>query len=103
MFATAVLWALAKTSGRPLPFLIDTPLARLDVQHRTNLVEGFFPIASHQVVIFSTNAEIDASYYKKMLPHVTRSYSMQYLSDKGSTRLNNHYFWDENGVELVEV
>jgi len=103
MFATSVLWALAKTSGRPLPFLIDTPLARLDVQHRTNLVEGFFPFASHQVVIFSTNAEIDAQYYKKMHPHITRAYSMNYLSDKGTTNLNSHYFWDENGVKLVEI
>jgi len=103
MFATAVLWALAKTSGRPLPFLIDTPLARLDVQHRTNLVEEFFSIASHQVVIFSTNAEIDAEYYKKLHPYITRSYSMQYLPNKGKTKQNPHYFWDDKGVELVEV
>ena len=34
MFATSVLWALAKTSGRPLPFMIDTPLARLDEGHQ---------------------------------------------------------------------
>ena len=39
MFATAVLWALAKTSGRPLPFIIDTPLARLDKEHRVSLIE----------------------------------------------------------------
>ena len=30
MYATAIVWGLAKTSGRPLPFVIDTPLARLD-------------------------------------------------------------------------
>ena len=33
MYATAVLLALAKTSGKPLPFMIDTPLVRLDVGH----------------------------------------------------------------------
>ena len=31
MYATAIVWGLAKTSGRPLPFVIDTPLARLDI------------------------------------------------------------------------
>ena len=46
MFATAILWALAKTSGKPLPFMIDTPLARLDVDHRHNLVDRFFPTAT---------------------------------------------------------
>jgi DNA sulfur modification protein DndD len=38
MFATAIVWGLAKTSGRPLPFIIDTPLARLDEEHRANLI-----------------------------------------------------------------
>lgn len=103
MFATAVLWALAKTSGRPLPFLIDTPLARLDIQHRANLVEEFFPIASHQVVIFSTNAEIDAENYRKLIPYITRSYSMEYLPNKGKTKQHPNYFWNEKGELLVEV
>ncbi len=70
MLATAVLWALAKTSGKPLPFIIDTPLARLDLEHRENLIEKFFPIASHQVAIFSTNSEIDEKYYPKIKQYV---------------------------------
>lgn len=101
MFATAVLWALAKTSGRPLPFMIDTPLARLDMQHRANLVEEFFPIASHQVVIFSTNSEIDAQNYQKLYPYITRSYSMEYLSNTGKTKKNENYFWNEKGEEII--
>jgi DNA sulfur modification protein DndD len=103
MFATAVLWALAKTSGRPLPFMIDTPLARLDVEHRENLVETFFPIASHQVVIFSTDAEIDEKYYPKLYPYITRSYAMEYLSNKGKTKQHQSYFWNEKGEKLVAV
>ena len=65
MFATAVVWGLAKTSGRPLPFMIDTPLARLDEEHRENLVEKFYPYASHQLIIFSTNSEINRIFYPK--------------------------------------
>lgn len=103
MFATAVLLALAKTSGKPLPFMIDTPLARLDVGHRDNLIEKFFPYASHQVVIFSTDSEIDAKYYSKMRPYISRSYAMEYLPAKGKTKQYGHYFWDENGVKIVAV
>jgi len=103
MFATAVLWALAKTSGRPLPFLIDTPLARLDKQHRMNLVEGFYPIASHQTVIFSTDMEIDAKYYSTLYPYITRSYSMQYQSSNGKTKQYQNYFWNEKGESLIEI
>ena len=37
MYSTSIVQALAKTSGRPLPFMIDTPLARLDEDHRKSL------------------------------------------------------------------
>jgi len=103
MYATAVLLALAKTSGKPLPFMIDTPLARLDVGHRDNLIEKFFPYASHQVVIFSTDAEIDEKYYSKMKPYISRSYAMEYLPGKGKTKLHPCYFWDEKGVKTIAV
>ncbi|MBC8502144.1 MAG: DNA sulfur modification protein DndD [Nitrosopumilus sp.] len=103
MFATGVLLALAKTSGKPLPFMIDTPLARLDMSHRDNMIEKFFPYASHQVVIFSTDSEIDEHYYSKMKPYISRSYAMEYLPGKGKTRQHSEYFWDENGVKKIAV
>jgi len=102
MFATAVLWALAKTSGKPLPFMIDTPLARLDIEHRSNLVERFFPLASHQVIIFSTDSEITAEEYQKLYPYVSRSYSMEYLPEKGKTKQHPNYFWNEKGESIIE-
>ncbi len=103
MFATAVLWALAKTSGRPLPFIIDTPLARLDKEHRVSLIEQFFPIASHQVLIFSTDTEVDETFYPKLYPYITRSYSMIYDSKKGKTTKRDGYFWDAKGEKVIEV
>ena len=103
MFATAVLWALAKTSGRPLPFIIDTPLARLDKEHRVSLIEQFFPIASHQVLIFSTDTEVDENFYPKLHPYITRSYSIIYDSKKGKTIKRDGYFWDEKGENVIEV
>ena len=103
MYATAVLLALAKTSGKPLPFMIDTPLARLDVGHRDNLIEKFFPYASHQVVIFSTDSEIDDKYYSKMKPYISRSFAMEYMPGKGKTKQHSCYFWDEKGVKTIAV
>lgn len=97
MLATAVLWALAKTSGRPLPFMIDTPLARLDEAHRSSVVERFLPSASHQVVVFSTDSEIDRERHRALLPHIARSYSMDYDEGSGSTEVREGYFWDGGG------
>ena len=103
MYATAVLLALAKTSGKPLPFMIDTPLARLDVGHRDNLIKKFFPYASHQVVIFSTDSEIDQKYYLQMKPYLSRSYAMEYLPGKGKTHQHSSYFWNDKGEKIVAV
>ena len=103
MFATGVLLALAKTSGKPLPFMIDTPLARLDVSHRDNMIEKFFPYASHQVVIFSTDSEISQDYYQQLLPYLSRSYAMEYLPGMGKTRQHLGYFWNEKGERIIAV
>ncbi len=73
IFAISMLWALAKTSGQQLPFIIDTPLARLDSKHRDNLVNHFFPNASHQLMIFSTNTEVDQKYFEMLRPPLTRT------------------------------
>ncbi|MCK5869492.1 MAG: hypothetical protein KAG45_02400 [Methyloprofundus sp.] len=62
IYAIAMLDALAKTSSRKLPMIIDTPLGRLDSKHRKKLVENYFPSASHQVIILSTDTEIGKTY-----------------------------------------
>ena len=70
IFAVAMLWGLARASARPLPAVIDTPMARLDAVHRQNLVERYFPNASHQVVLLSTDTEVDRHYYQALQPHI---------------------------------
>ena len=94
IYAIAVLWALAQNSGKNLPFIIDTPLARLDSEHRLNLVQNFFPIASRQVLIFSTDTEIDKKYFKELSPHIAISYHLEYDQENKCTKVKeNEFFW----------
>ncbi len=103
IYATALVWGLAKTSGRTLPFMIDTPLARLDVEHREKLVVSFFPKASQQTIILSTNSEIDFNYYKKLEKFISKSYVIEFDSSKGKTSIRNGYFGKNEGEMAVEV
>lgn len=94
IYAMSMLWALAKTSGQKLPFIVDTPLARLDSKHRDNLVELFFPHASHQMMIFSTNTEVDQQYFDRLRPHVAHAYNLEYCEESKSTVVKEGYFWN---------
>jgi len=93
IYAVAMLWALARTSGRPLPFMIDTPLGRLDADHRENIVQNFFPHASHQIILFSTDTEIDQRLFDKLQPYISKAYHLEYDESARTTRASSGYFW----------
>ena len=92
LLAVSVLWSLAKASGRPLPIVIDTPLARLDSVHRTKLVERYFPTASHQVMILSTDEEITPKYLEILEPSISRKYALTFDDLSQSTKATAGYF-----------
>lgn len=94
LLAVAILWGLAKAAARPLPAIIDTPLGRLDSVHRDHLVRCYFPFASHQVVLLSTDEEIDEVLYRALSPVVARSYLLQHDAHAGYTRVEPGYFWN---------
>ena len=98
---TALLWAIARTCGRSLPFVIDTPLGRLDGQHLHNLTEKFYPIASHQIILLSTDREIGQKEYNRLSKSISRSYMITCDKDKSVTSVTPGYFMEEEGIAQV--
>ncbi|MCY2991739.1 MAG: DNA sulfur modification protein DndD [Planctomycetota bacterium] len=97
IFAISVLWGLSRASARPLPAIIDTPMARLDGKHRDKLVERYFPHASHQVIVLSTDTEIERRYFHDLQPHIARAYHLNYDDEKKVTVADEGYFWEPSG------
>ncbi len=93
IYAVAMLEALAKTSGRKLPIIIDTPLGRLDSHHREKLINNYFPHASHQVIILSTDTEVDRSFYDDLNKHISHCYHISYDETEGASEIKEGYFW----------
>ena len=54
-----------------------------------------FPNASHQVVIFSTDTEVDRRDYELLRPHVARTYHLRYDEHARMTVGQQGYFWNE--------
>jgi DNA sulfur modification protein DndD len=96
VFAIALLWALGRTSGRPLPVIIDTPLARLDSEHRKLLIERYLPAASHQVLVLSTDTEVDEQLFASLEPYVSHAYHLTYDPSDRFTTAEAGYFWSRN-------
>jgi DNA sulfur modification protein DndD len=94
LLATSLLWGLARASGRPLPTIIDTPLGRLDSSHRRHLVDRYFPVASHQVILLSTDEEIDQASLERLRPYIGRTYHLEFDDKLRSTRIRPGYFWE---------
>ena len=92
LMVIAILWALAICSKKKLPVIIDTPLSRLDSMHRTSLVKTYFPNASDQTIILSTDSEIDQNYYDMMKESVGDEFTLEYSEEKKCTTILKGYF-----------
>lgn len=92
LLVVAILWGLARASGRTLPVIIDTPLGRLDSEHRDNLVRFYFPRASHQVILLSTDEEIVGHRLVELAPYLGHKYRLVYDESKDATHIELGYF-----------
>ena len=92
MFAVAIVWALALTSGYKAPVIIDTPMARLDSSHRANFVTKYLPAASSQVMVLSTDEEVYGRYLDLIRDNVIDFYTLLYHEEEQCTSIVHGYF-----------
>jgi DNA sulfur modification protein DndD len=92
IYAIALLWGLAKSSDVELPIIIDTPFARLDSEHRTNIAKHYFPFASEQVIILSTDEEIDYRYTELLRPFIGQTYLIKHSDSERRSIIEEGYF-----------
>lgn len=99
VLALSFVGALAKASGRILPTIIDTPLGRLDVNHRRDVTQYFFVGFSPQTILLSTPTEINNCTYDGvplqlldvLRPNVAHAYTIERES-AGVARVVKGYF-----------
>ena len=92
VYIMSIYFALMQISRVDIPFIIDTPFARIDTEHRTKIVKNFFTKLKGQVFILSTDEEINNDYMKNINSNVSSRYLLEYIS-RGKTRiLKDQYF-----------
>ena len=94
IFILSLYWSIIELSGQDIPFVIDTPYARIDANHRKEISEKFFPNISKQVVILSTDEEINEEYYQVIKPYVAREYLLINDENQNKTSVETRYFFE---------
>lgn len=94
IFIMALYHSLIQLCKHEIPFIIDTPFARIDTEHRNNISKYFFSKLDGQVFILSTNEEIDSDHVKIMKDKICATYMLENVDNKQTIIVGNTYFED---------
>lgn len=96
IFTQALFRAVAEVSRRHFPVMIDTPLGRLDEDHRVNILK-YLTARDGQVILLSTNTEVVGPYLEAIRSRIAKFYRLESRM-KGDLRVTHPvegYFRDE--------
>lgn len=91
IFVMALYWSLMQLTNKRVPFVMDTPLARIDAAHREKIVRHFFNELDGQVFIFSTDKEIMREDVELLKPKLGKTFLLE-NDGTNSTIKEKEYF-----------
>ena len=92
IFIMALYQSLVQLGRHEIPFIIDTPFARIDTEHRRNISQHFFSKLHGQVFILSTNEEINSDHVRIMGEKIAATYMLENADNKRTVVVNDSYF-----------
>jgi len=92
IFIMALYHSLVQLCNHEIPFIIDTPFARIDSEHRRNISKYFFSKLRGQVFILSTNEEIKSSHIQIMSERIAATFLLENADNKRTVVVDNSYF-----------
>lgn len=92
IFIMALYKSLMSLCRNEVPFVIDTPFARIDTEHRNNISKYFFRELQGQVFILSTNKEIENKQLGMLEDKLSTKYMLENQDNKKTIIKENSYF-----------
>lgn len=92
IFIMAFYHSLIQLCNHEIPFIIDTPFARIDTEHRINISKYFFNNLSGQIFILSTNEEINSKHFKILNEKIAETYMLENIDNTKTIVHHNKYF-----------
>ncbi|WP_191991823.1 DNA sulfur modification protein DndD [Bacillus aerolatus] len=88
----SIIWGIFTSSKRELPFIFDTLLGRLDLEHKAAIVTRLIPKFGRQVIVLSTDSEIDRELHTQIQGHIAKEYTLNFDSQIKQTRIESGFF-----------
>ena len=92
IFIMALYQALSQLNKIDVPYIVDTPFARIDKEHREKILEQFFKKLNGQVIILSTDEEIVGPYCDVISDVVSNTFVLNHSADGHTEILAGKYF-----------
>lgn len=92
IFIMALYQALSQLNKIDVPYIVDTPFARIDKEHREKILERFFKKLNGQIIILSTDEEIVGDYQDIISDVVSNTFVLNHTSKGNTEILDDIYF-----------
>lgn len=96
IFIMALYQALSQLNKINVPYIVDTPFARIDQEHRGKILNQFFKKLNGQVIILSTDEEIVREYQESISDIISNTFVLNHTSAGNTEILANTYFGGQN-------
>ena len=87
VLAICIFGALSELSKSQIPFILDTPLSRIDSKNRANIIKHYYSKAGNQVIILPLDTEMGAKEYEFVKPNLAGIYTIQNDDDRSHARI----------------
>lgn len=88
VFSFALISAIARAAEIRFPIVIDTPLARLDKEHRLNILKHFTQRAGEQIILLSQNTEVVGEYLDAVKGRLAKTFIIDHKQISDGFGLN---------------
>lgn len=91
-FIMALYQALSQLNRINVPYIVDTPFARIDKEHRGKILSQFFKKLNGQIIILSTDEEIVGEYRESISDIISNTFVLNHTANGNTEILANTYF-----------
>lgn len=96
IFIMALYHGLSRLNKIDVPYIVDTPFARIDKEHRSNILANFFTQLNGQILILSTDEEIVGEYKAMVSGILSNTFVLNHKIDGSTQILKDKYFGGQN-------